>query len=373
MSRRRSLPLVLALAAAVVLAVAAPAHAVTPFGPFVTVAPTPGPCTIDIAFADAEIAPVDGVVRGFVNFTGTSCDNDAIWYFGGRGSSWVFEETPYRGRVLGSDQYSASYVLFSNGTGIHLGKRGFATGDYLTPARQLSSTAPGAVQPQGDVLAGPSHTWWAVWSEQVGPTEFAQTELFQAKTYGAPDLARTRVTNNPGNDYQPDLAFKPGGGGELVFVRDDALGGGPSFSHIRLATASGNAGTWVGRQFATIGLNTGPSIDTTPGPGGHTYIAWTRNGQPFESDDRFGSFEHRAFDTDAEFATAIDTSGGQVHVVWEDASGTVMAERSRSGSWTKATVTGSESRVIPIVASVSGRATVVMASAERLYARTQVS
>ena len=146
MSRRRSLPLVLALAAAVLLAVAAPAHAVTPFGPFVTVAPTPGPCTIDIAFADAEIAPVDGVVRGFVNFTGTSCDNDAIWYFGGRGSSWVFEETPYRGRVLGSDQYSASYVLFSNGTGIHLGKRGFATGDYLTPARQLSSTAPGAVQ-----------------------------------------------------------------------------------------------------------------------------------------------------------------------------------------------------------------------------------
>jgi len=50
-----------------------------------------------------------------------------------------------------------------------------------------------------------------------------------------------------------------------------------------------------------------------------------------------------------------------------------MAERSRSGSWTKATVAGSESRVIPIVASVSGRATVVMASAERLYARTQVS
>ena len=60
-------------------------------------------------------------------------------------------------------------------------------------------------------------------------------------------------------------------------------------------------------------------------------------------------------------------------MVWEDASGTVMAERSRSGSWTKATVAGSESRVIPIVASVSGRATVVMASAERLYARTQVS
>ena len=142
----------------------------------------------------------------------------------------MFEETPSRGEVLGSDQYSASYVLFSNSTGIHLGKRGFATGDYLTPARQLSSTVPEAVRPQSDVLAGPSHTWWAVWSEQVGATEFAQTELFQAKTY----------------------------------------------------------------------------------------IAWTRNGQPFESDDRFDSFEHHAFDADADVATAIDTSSGQVHVVWEE-------------------------------------------------------
>ena len=158
-----------------------------------------------------------------------------------------------------------------------------------------------------------------------------------------------------------------------MFVRDDALGGGPSYSHIRLATASGNAGTWVGRQFATIGLNTGPSIDTTSGPVGHTYIAWTRNGQPFESDDRSGSFRHRAFDADAGFATAIDSSGGQVHVVWQVAAGTVIAERSPGGTWTKATVAGSHSRMVPIVVSLSGRATVVMASAERLYARTQVS
>ena len=318
------MPLVLVtalLAATALLAGAAPAHAVTAFGPFVTVAPTPGPCTVDIAFADAEIAGTDGVVRGFVNLTGTLCDNEAIWFFGGRGGSWVFEETPYRGEVLGADQYSASYVLFSNSTGIHLGKRGIATGDYLTPARQLSPTAPGAVRLQGDVLAGPSHTWWAVWTEQVGATEFAQTELFQAKTYGTPDLARTQVTSHPDNDHQPELAFKPGGGGELVFVRDDALGGGPSYSHVRLATASGNAGVWAGRQFAAIGLNTGPSIDTTSGPGGHTYIAWTRNGQPFESDDRSGSFRHRAFDADAGFATAIDSSGGQVHVVWQEAAG----------------------------------------------------
>ncbi|HET9558820.1 MAG TPA: hypothetical protein VFS70_16915, partial [Actinomycetota bacterium] len=81
MPRRRSLPLVLAtalLAASALLVTAAPAHAVTAFGPFVTVAPTPGPCTIDIAFSDAEIAGTDGIVRGFANLTGTLCDNDAI-------------------------------------------------------------------------------------------------------------------------------------------------------------------------------------------------------------------------------------------------------------------------------------------------------
>jgi hypothetical protein len=105
-----------------------------------------------------------------------------------------------------------------------------------------------------------------------------------------------------------------------VFVRDDALGGGPSYSHIRLATASGNAGTWAGRRFAT----------------------------------------------------AIDVSGGQVHVLWQEA-GTVIAERSPGGTRTKATVSGRHSRMVPIVVSLSGRATVVMASAERLYARTQVS
>jgi hypothetical protein len=60
-------------------------------------------------------------------------------------------------------------------------------------------------------------------------------------------------------------------------------------------------------------------------------------------------------------------------VVWQEAAGTLIAERSPGGTWTKATVAGSHSRMVPIVVSDSGRVTVVMASAERLYARTQVS
>jgi hypothetical protein len=372
--RRRPLLLVLVLAAAALLAGAAPAQAVAAFGPIVTVLPAPAGCTIDHVDGDAEISPFSDVVRGFANLSGTGCDEDAIWFFGGRGSSWTVQQTPYRGQVLAAGEYSASYVLFSSSTGIHLGKRGVATGGYLTPARQLSSTVPGAVRAQGAVLAGPGHTWWAVWSEQVGPGgEFAQTELFQAKTYGTPDLNRTQVTNHPDNDHLPELAFKPGGGGELLFVRDDAFGGGPTRSDVRLATASGNTGVWASRELAAIGLNHGPGIDTTAGTGGHTYVAWIRGQQPFESDDRSGGFQHHAF-LGSSFTTAVDSSGGQVHVVWpQSGGGTVLAERSAGGTWTKATVSTVESRLNPIVVSRAGQATVLMASAARIYARTQAS
>jgi hypothetical protein len=364
--------LVLVLAAAALAAGAAPAGAVAPFGPIVTVMPAPAGCAADHVDGDADISPVNGVIRGFANFSGTGCDEDAIWFFGGSGGSWTFQPTPYQGRVLAAGEHSASYVLFSSGSGIHLGKRGIATGAYLTPARQLSTTVPGAVWPQGDVLAGPDHTWWAVWSEQAGAgREFAQTELFQAKTYGTPDLPRTQVTDHPGNDHQPALAFRPGGGAELVFVRDDAFGGGPTHSHVRLAMAPGNSGAWTDRQLAVIGLNYGPSIATTAGPGGHTYLAWIRNQQPFESDDRSGGLRARPF-VGSSFTTDVDASGGQVHVAWpESGAGTVLAERSAAGTWTTATVSTVDSRLNPLVLSRSGRATVLMASPTRIYARTQ--
>src|SRR6266508_682323 len=127
----RSRPLlVLVLAATALLAGAAPAGAVTPFGPVVTVVPTPAGCAVDHVDGDAEISPFNGVIRGFANFSGTGCDEDAIWFFVGGGASWTFQQTPYQGRVLAGG-------------------------------------------------------------------EFAQTELFQAKTYGAPDLPRTQVTTTP--------------------------------------------------------------------------------------------------------------------------------------------------------------------------------
>jgi hypothetical protein len=167
-----------------------------------------------------------------------------------------------------------------------------------------------AAGPARAILAGGSNTWWA-WSEQVGPGgEFAQTELFQAKTYGN-DLPRTQVTNNPDNDRQPALAFRPGG---------------------------------------------------------HTYVAWLRNGQVFESDDRSGSFQDKAFVANG-LSTDIGVSGGRTRVVWSEAGdGTVLAERLGGGGWTKGTVYPAASRMRPLVLGT----TVLMASALRIYARTEI-
>jgi hypothetical protein len=175
----------------------------------------------------------------------------------------------------------------------------------MSPPRQLSSTAPGAVAPTGAILAGGGNTWWAVWSEQVGPGgEFSQTELFQAKTY----------------------------------------------------------------QFAAVGINTDPSIETTVGPGGHTYVAWLRDGQVFESDNRSGGFQHKAFVANG-LSTDIGVSGGRTRVVWSEAGdGTVLAERLGSGGWTKGTVYPAASRMRPLVLGT----TVLMASALRIYARTEI-
>jgi hypothetical protein len=369
MRARRAL-LVAVVAAAVVVAIAFPAGAVGPFGSVQTVAQPPPGCTIGIANGDASIG--SGGIRGFVNFIGSGCATDDIWYIATSGAAAKKELSPYRGQVLASSQNGISaYVLFANGGGIFLGRRLIGNGTFGA-VQQLSSTSPGAVQPQGDVIAGPFDTWWAVWTEQVGPGgEFAQIELFQAKTYGG-TLGRTQVTNNPDNDSQPALAFKPGGGGALAFIRDNGFGNEPTHSNLRLALASGSTGVWAGQQLAAIGINTDPSIDTTAGPGGHIYLAWLRGGQVFEADNLSGTFQHKAFVSNGR-STSISRSTGQTHVAWAQVGdGTVLAEKLGNGAWTKATVQASPSRLDPIVVSTGGRATVLMASSARIYKRTQL-
>jgi hypothetical protein len=369
MRARRAL--LVAVAAVTVLVVSAfPAGAVESFGSLQTVAEPPPGCTIGIANGDASIG--SGGIRGFVNFIGPGCAVDDIWYIASSGAAAKKELSPYRGQVLASSQNGFSaYVLFTNGSGVFLGRRLIGNGTFGA-VQQLSSTTPGAVQPQGDVIAGPFDTWWAVWTEQVGPGgEFAQTELFQAKTYGG-TLGRTQVTNNPDNDSQPALAFKPGGGGALAFIRDNGFGNEPTHSNLRLAQASGSTGVWAGQQLTAVGINTNPAIATTAGSGGHIYLAWLRGGQVFEADNLSGTFQHKAFVSNAR-STSIDRSTGQTHVAWAQiGDGTVLAEKIGNGAWTKATVQASPSRLDPITVSESGRATVLMASSARIYKRTQL-
>ena len=69
---RRTVLLVALLAAALLIAVAAPAGAIPPFGPIVTVANAPGGCTIDTVNGDATVS--GPVIRGFFNFAGPGCD-----------------------------------------------------------------------------------------------------------------------------------------------------------------------------------------------------------------------------------------------------------------------------------------------------------
>jgi hypothetical protein len=368
-ARRRAL--LVAISAAVILVAAAlPAGAMEPFGSVVTVTEPPPGCTIGIVNGDLSIG--SGAVRGFANFVGTGCAAADVWYVASAGAAGKKELSPYRGQVLASSQnFTAVYVLYANSSGIFLGRRLIGNGAYGA-AQQLSSTTPGAVGPQGDVIAGDNDTWWAVWTEQVGPGgEFAQTELFQAKTYGG-TLGRTQVTNHPDNDSQPALAFKPGGGGALAFIRDNGFGNEPTHSNLRLAQASGSTGVWGGQQLTAVGINTDPSIATTSGPGGHIYLAWLRGGQVFESDNLSGTFQHKAFVSNAR-STSISRASGQTHVAWAQiGDGTVMAERIGDGDWTKATVQASPSRLDPIVVSFGPQAIVFMASSARIYKRTQL-
>ena len=92
---------------------------------------------------------------------------------------------PYTGRVLGvADDTTGTYALYSNQNGIWVGRRTTA-GTFTKPVRVSTRGNGGAVLPQGDIVAQ-GGGYWAVWTEQVGPGgEFAQQEVFQAKTLEA--------------------------------------------------------------------------------------------------------------------------------------------------------------------------------------------
>ena len=227
------------------LALAAPAGAVAPFGPVVTVASAG--CDFAGVTGDAVVAS-DGVVHGFVAFAGGGCpQNPQIIYFQGSGSSWTQTTSPYHGRVLGvAWDGTATYLLHADGTNIRVTKR---VGSTFTGGRLLSASGSGgATVPTGDVVAL-AGKWWAVWNEQVGPGgEFAQRELFQAYSIGA-GHARQRITfTSTLDDLSPSLTLTPArtGNVDLAWVRSDIAQG--AFSVLRYAHGAPGA-PWSSQQW----------------------------------------------------------------------------------------------------------------------------
>lgn len=354
---RRPIAVVL-LSLALLLAAALPARAVGAFGPPVTVVPSP--CSFIFADADAALG-AGGLTRGFVTYNGPGCPSQ-IWYFEGSGTSWTHQLSPYRGIVLGvAVDGTDTYLLYAAGDGTRITKR---TAAGFTPGRRLSGFGLGsAIPPMGDVIAT-GGTWWAVWREPVGPGgEFAQLDLFQAKTYGT-DLNRQRITSSPLDDSAPSLAKRPGGGAVLAWERNDGARG--ETSDIRIGTSAD--GAWSSRPFATLGsLNTQPDVFTA---GVSTYVTWLRDGHAVEADNTGGAFASHTFATAAGFRPRVAASGGTAFVAWSTpGERTFFAERV-GGTWSGAYLSDPPRPAFAVTAS-GGKATVLMLSSLRLFARTE--
>jgi hypothetical protein len=350
---------VVLLSLAMLLAAAMPALAVGTFGPPVTVVPSP--CPFVSSDADAALGS-DGLTRGFATYNGSGCDFE-IWYFQGSGSSWTRQLSPYRGVVLGVavDGHDA-YLLYAASDGVRITKR-TAAGGFTAGHRLSTFGLGGAIEPRGDAIAS-GGTWWAVWDEPVGPGgEFAQTELFQAKTYGT-DLARQRITVNTLSDSAPSLAKRPGGGAVLAWERNDGEAGQVSDVWI----ASSVNGAWTSRPLATGGnLNTQPDLFTA---GAATFIAWTRDGRAVEADNTSGEFRSHTFVTLASFRPRVAVSLGKVFLIWTTpGTRTFFAERV-AGAWSGAYLSDAPRPGFAVTAR-GGKATVVMQSSLRLFARTE--
>ncbi len=196
-----------------------------------------------------------------------------------------------------------------------------------------------------------------------GGGEFAQLDLFQAKTYGA-DLGRQQITFDPLWDTAPSLARRPGGGAVLAWERNDGPRG--EAADIRIATSAD--GAWSSRAFATAGnLNTQPDVFTS---GWTTLVAWLRDGRAVAADNASGVFTSHTFLTPADFHPRVAASLGHVFVSWTTPDArTFLAERV-GGAWTGIYLSDPPRAGLAMTAR-SGKTTVLMLSSLRLFARTQ--
>jgi hypothetical protein len=353
--------------AAWVLAAAGPAAAVGPFGPAATV--VSAGCNFEFVTGDAVVGS-DGTTRGFVSFIGGSCgDNPQIRYFQGSGSTWTTAVSPYRGRVLGvAWDGTSTFLLHLDGPNIRITKR---DGSGFTPGRVLSGHgSTGGTIPSGDVIAL-NGDWWAVWNEQVGGGgEFAQTDLFQARTIG-PDSGRTRITFVASlDDRNPTLTLAPSRTGQafMEWVRADIARG--EVSTIRFAEAFPGTG-WTSRAYT-------PSNRFSEAPdlflyGGSVFGTYLQNNQVIQATNPPLGLVTNSFGFGSE--PHIGSSGGKTWVAWTGTSEHLfVGEATAPGVRTQVDLTpGAGPQQAIAVTGRSGKATVfgVSFQTDRLYAKTQ--
>jgi hypothetical protein len=377
---RRSVLLVVAVL--LVAALAAPANAIGPFGPPVTIDnPT---CEFD-AFNVDQAQDASGVTHGFSGLWGSDCNTGfVIRYFQGSGAGWTVEDTPYRGFVVATAwDTTGTYLLYVDPTlNLRITKRQ-ANGVYIQ-GRLLSARTnigPDGSGAQGDVVATGGR-WWAVWREHVAPgggpgDEFDQSDLFQAYTIGGTYVPRERVTTNPRWDGFPSLALTPATTFPIRLVwKRGGSDFGPSEDGDLLRALGNAAGGWISATLATAGsLNTWPEVQML---GTTTYVVWNRDGRTVQANNASGAFLSHTFTTPAaqNHRPRLTVSPGHVVVGWTTA-GTFdafVAERV-GASWTGRTASPAgltRLQILAGVAATGGTATATVVSfGSRLYSATE--
>jgi len=239
------------------------------------------------------------------------------------------------------------------------------------PTRALG----GAVRSAGDLVAF-TDQWWAVWNEQVGPTEFAPLKLFQSKTIGAGDcidpIVKQQITVNASlDDERPSIVLKPASAGasgaELFFARTNGEAG--TSGHIWRGAAGCDA-DWSFRQLSFAG-----QIDLNPDASrsgvGNNHVTFQRDGSHIVYlNNSSGTYRGREFATPG-VEPRVTTSQGVVFVAFRDFRQHPFVAIFRSGAWSGRDLTpGAGGQPVLAVTASGGRGTVLAASfsSHRLYA-----
>ncbi len=361
-----------------VLLPAAPAWAVSPFGPPVAVVDPV--CSPDSASAEVT-QDSTGHTRGFVNLWGSTCNTaQVITYIAGTGASWSRQTTPYRGfPVATAWDSTATYLLYVSYPGLALKVAKRTAAGAFSASTTLSTTvgSDGSLL-TGDIVASGGR-WWAVWREHVKANgsagdEFDQTDLFQAYTFGGSLHGRQRITTNPLWDGAPALTIRPGPTYpvKLVWTRGGSDFGGSSGTDLMIASAT-TPGVWSSKLLASAGINNfWPDIAATAAA---TYVTWNRDGRTVAAVDSGSGFTSKTFGTSAvqQVRPRIVVAAGTVAVGWTSGSyRTYLAERvgtTWTGVYASPSAPGAQ-RVVG-VGTWGGRSRALTFNGDRLIATTE--